>query len=224
MRIDVITLFPDLVRVPLGLSMMGRAQQQGALNLHVHDLRDHGIGKHRQVDDTPAGGGPGMVLKPEPLFAAIESLPPGGRIIITSPAGKRFDQATAQNLSTAPHLVFISGHYEGIDHRVIEHFQAEELSLGDYVLTNGALAAAVVIDAVARLLPCVLGHDQSAADDSHTTGLLEFPQYTRPVEFRGWRVPDILLSGHHAEIAKWRQAQALEKTTRVRPDLLTRKT
>lgn len=221
MRIDVITLFPDLVRVPMGLSMMGRAQQQGALDLHVHDLREHGLGKHRQVDDTPAGGGPGMVLRPEPLFAAIESLPPGGRIIVTSPAGKRFDQPTAQRLASEPHLVFVSGHYEGIDHRVIEHFQAEELSLGDYVLTNGAIAAVVMMDAIVRLLPGVLGDELSAVEESFgPTGLLEAPQYTKPAQFRSLAVPGVLLSGHHGKVAEWRSAQSLARTRQNRPDLL----
>ncbi len=221
MRIDVITLFPDLVRVPMGLSMMGRARQQGTLDLHVHDLREFGLGRHRQVDDTPAGGGPGMVLKPEPLFAALESLPPGGRLIITSPAGKRFDQAAAYRLAEEPHLVFVSGHYEGIDHRVIEHFQAEELSIGDYVLTNGAIAAVVMVDAIVRLLPGVLGHELSAVEESFgESGLLEAPQYTKPAEFRGLTVPEVLLSGHHGKVAEWRAAQSLERTRRNRPDLL----
>lgn len=221
MRIDVITLFPDLVRVPMGLSMMGRAQQQGALELHVHDLREFGLGRHRQVDDTPVGGGPGMVLKPEPLFAALESLPPGGRLIVTSPAGKRFDQAAARLLAAEPHLVFVSGHYEGIDHRVIEHFQAEELSLGDYVLTNGAIAAVVMMDAIVRLLPGVLGHELSPVEESFgESGLLEAPQYTKPAEFRGLAVPEVLLSGHHGKVAEWRAAQSLERTRRHRPDLL----
>lgn len=221
MRIDVITLFPDLVRVPMGLSMMGRAQQQGTLDLHVHDLRQFGLGRHRQVDDTPAGGGPGMVLKPEPLFAAVESLPPGGRLLVTSPAGKRFDQSTARRLAGEPHLVFISGHYEGIDHRVIEHFHAEELSIGDYVLTNGAIAAVVMIDAIVRLLPGVLGDELSAVDESFgPSGLLEAPQYTKPAEFRGLAVPEVLLSGHHGNVANWRAAQSLERTRQNRPDLL----
>ena len=221
MRIDVITLFPDLVRVPMGLSMMGRAQQQGALDLQVHDLREHGLGRHRQVDDTPVGGGPGMVLKPEPLFASIESLPAGGRLIVTSPAGKRFDQATARRLAAEPHLVFVSGHYEGIDHRVVEHFQAEEFSIGDYVLTNGAIAAVVMMDAIVRLLPGVLGDELSAVEASFgASGLLEAPQYTKPAEFRGLQVPEILLSGHHGKIAQWRAAQGLERTRQNRPDLL----
>ena len=221
MRIDVITLFPDLVRVPMGLSMMGRAQQQGALDLQVHDLREHGLGRHRQVDDTPVGGGPGMVLKPEPLFASIESLPAGGRLILTSPAGKRFDQATARRLAAEPHLVFVSGHYEGIDHRVVEHFQAEEFSIGDYVLTNGAIAAVVMMDAIVRLLPGVLGDELSAVEESFgASGLVEAPQYTKPAEFRGLQVPEILLSGHHGKIAQWRAAQGLERTRQNRPDLL----
>lgn len=222
MRIDVITLFPDLVRVPMSLSMMGRAQQQGALDLHVHDLREHGLGKHRQVDDTPTGGGPGMVLRPEPLFSALESLPSGGRVILTSPAGQRFDQATAQRLAQEPHLVFLSGHYEGIDHRVVEHWVQEELSLGDYVLTNGAIASVVMMDAVVRLLPGVLGDELSAVEESFgATGLLEAPQYTKPASFRGLDVPGILMSGNHALIAKWRDEQSLKRTRANRPDLLS---
>ncbi len=222
MRIDVITLFPDLVRVPMGLSMMGRAQQQGTLDLRVHDLREFGLGRHRQVDDTPAGGGPGMVLKPEPLFAAIESLPPGGHLIVASPAGRRFNQAAARRLAAEPHLVFISGHYEGIDQRVIEHFQAEELSIGDYVLTNGAIAAVVMMDAIVRLLPGVLGDELSAVEESFgDSGLLEAPQYTKPAEFRGLPVPEVLLSGHHGKVAAWRAAQAHARTRQNRPDLLS---
>lgn len=221
MRIDVITLFPDLVRVPMSLSMMGRAQQQGALDLHVHDLREHGLGKHRQVDDTPTGGGPGMVLRPEPIVAALEKLPPLGHVILTSPAGKRFDQATAQRLSQLPHLVFLSGHYEGIDHRVVDHWVHEELSLGDYVLTNGAIASVVMIDAIVRLLPGVLGDELSAVEESFGhTGLLEAPQYTKPATFRDLPVPEILLSGNHALIAQWRAEQSLARTRTNRPDLL----
>lgn len=221
MRIDVITLFPDLVRVPMSLSMMGRAQQQGTLDLRVHDLREHGLGKHRQVDDTPTGGGPGMVLRPEPIVAALEKLPPRGHVILTSPAGKRFDQATAQRLSQLPHLVFISGHYEGIDHRVVDHWVHEELSLGDYVLTNGAIASVVMIDAVVRLLPGVLGDELSAIEESFGhTGLLEAPQYTKPASFRDLPIPEILLSGNHALIAQWRAEQSLARTRNNRPDLL----
>lgn len=222
MRIDVITLFPELVLVPMNLSIMGRAQQQGAISLQVHDLRDHGLGRHRQVDDTPTGGGPGMVLRPEPLFAALEALPPGGHVILTSPAGKRFDQATAQRLSQEPHLVFLSGHYEGIDHRVVDQWVDEELSLGDYVLTNGAIASVVMMDAIVRLLPGVLGDELSAVDESFgPTGLLEAPQYTKPATFRNLAVPEVLLSGNHALIAKWRAEQGLQRTRRNRPDLLS---
>jgi len=222
MRIDVITLFPDLVRVPMSLSIMGRAQQQGALDLHVHDLREHGLGKHRQVDDTPTGGGPGMVLRPEPLFAALESLPPSGHVILTSPAGKRFDQATAQRLSGQSHLVFLSGHYEGVDHRVVDHWVDEELSLGDYVLTNGAIASVIMMDAIVRLLPGVLGDELSAVEESFgPTGLLEAPQYTKPASFREMNVPEALMSGNHALIAKWRAEQSLLRTQRNRPDLLS---
>jgi tRNA (guanine37-N1)-methyltransferase len=222
MRIDVITLFPDLVRVPMGLSMMGRAQQQGALDLHVHDLREHGLGKHRQVDDTPTGGGPGMVLRPEPLFAALEALPAGGHVILTSPAGKRFDQTTAQRLAGAPHLVFLSGHYEGVDHRVVDHWVQEELSLGDYVLTNGAIASVVMMDAIVRLLPGVLGDELSAVEESFgASGLLEAPQYTKPAVFRERPVPEVLLSGNHALIAQWRAEQSLARTRANRPDLLS---
>jgi tRNA (guanine37-N1)-methyltransferase len=222
MRIDVITLFPDLVRVPMGLSIMGRACAQGLVDLSVHDLREFGLGRHRQVDDTPAGGGPGMVLRPEPLFAAIESLPAGGRVIVTSPAGRRFDQAAARSLAAEPHLVFVSGHYEGIDQRVVEHFGAEEFSIGDYVLTNGAIAAVVMMDAIVRLLPGALGDELSAVEESFSEGLLEAPQYTKPAEFRAMRVPEVLLSGHHGRVAEWRREQGLERTRRNRPDLLER--
>ena len=263
MLIDVLSLFPQIAAAPLAESMIGKAQERGLLTIRSHNLRDWATDKHRTTDDTPYGGSPGMVLKCEPIFAAVEavrdlgskkedlgnphppctSLPPDAEgpsslpkssflkpksphslTLLMSPAGRPFTQRVAEELAQVPHLILLCGHYEGVDQRVIDHIIDGELSIGDYVLTNGALAAAVVIDAVARLLPGVLGHDQSAADDSHTTGLLEFPQYTRPVEFRGWRVPAILLSGHHAEIAKWRRQQALEKTARVRPDLLARKT
>jgi tRNA (guanine37-N1)-methyltransferase len=179
------------------------------------------------VDDAPFGGGQGMVMKPEPIFAAVESLRekseirnPKSEIILMSPAGKRLDQKMATELSREEHLIIICGHYEGVDHRVIEHLVDLEISIGDYVLTNGAIAAVVLVDAVVRLLPGVLGHEQSAADDSFSAGLLETPQYTRPAEFRGWKVPEVLLSGNHAEIEKWRKAQALRRTKQNRPDLL----
>jgi len=222
--IDILSLFPAIAAAPLGESIIGKAQERGLVTIRSHNLRDWATDKHRTTDDTPYGGSPGMVLKCEPVFAAVEQLrTPQSRVLLMSPAGQPFTQRLAEDLVKMPHLILLCGHYEGVDQRVIDHLIDGELSIGDYVLTNGALAAAVITDALVRLLPGVLGHADSAADDSHTTGLLEFPQYTRPVEFRGWRVPDILLSGHHAEIAKWRRAQALEKTARVRPDLLPEK-
>ncbi len=225
MRIDILTLFPEICRAPLNESMMKRAQESGALDLQIHNLRDWTTDKHHVVDDAPFGGGQGMVMKPEPIFAAVENLQSKienreSKIVLMSPAGRRLDQKMATELSTAPHLLIVCGHYEGVDHRVIEHLVDEEISIGDYVLTNGAIAAVVLVDAVARLLPGVLGDEQSAVDDSFSEGLLEGPQYTRPAEFRGWKVPDILLSGNHAAIAKWRKEQARERTAKNRPDLL----
>ena len=221
MLIDVLSLFPNIAAAPLAESMIGKAQERGLITIRSHNLRDWATDKHRTTDDTPYGGSQGMVLKCEPIFAAVEELrTPESRVLLLSPAGLPFTQSVARELVKVPHLILLAGHYEGVDQRVIDHLIDGEISIGDYVLTNGALAAAVVIDAIARLIPGVLGHDQSASDDSHSAGLLEFPQYTRPVEYRGWRVPDVLLSGHHAEIAKWRAARALEKTARVRPDLL----
>lgn len=225
MRLDVITLFPELVTVPMGTSIMRRAQEKQAIQLGVHDLREFGLGKHRQVDDTPCGGGQGMVLRPEPLFAALERVnTENSRIILTSPAGHRFDQATAQRLSGEQHLVFISGHYEGVDQRVIDHWVDEEISLGDYVLTNGAIAAVVMMDAIVRLLPGVLGDEMSAVEESFgPTGLLEAPQFTKPAEFLGMAVPEVLLGGNHGKISEWRARQSLERTRRMRPDLLESK-
>ena len=201
------------------------------VDLHIHNLRDWTTDKHHIVDDAPFGGGQGMVMKPEPIFAAVEELRDPAKktsniqlarskVILMSPAGQRFDQRMATELSREPHLIIICGHYEGIDHRVIEHLVDAEISIGDYVLTNGAIAAVVLVDAVVRLLPGVLGHEQSAADDSFSAGLLEAPQYTRPAEFRSWKVPDVLLSGNHAEIAAWRKEKALRRTRENRPDLL----
>jgi tRNA (guanine37-N1)-methyltransferase len=221
MRIDILTLFPEVCRAPLNESMMKRAQTGGALDLRIHNLRDWTTDKHRMADDAPFGGGQGMVMKPEPIFAAVESLKSEETtVVLMTPQGKRFTQTLASEFSQRPHLVIICGHYEGIDHRVTEHLAETEISIGDYVLTNGAIAAVVVVDAVARLLPGVLGHDQSAADDSFSHGLLEAPQYTRPAEFRGWKVPEVLLSGNHAEIAAWRKEQAVKRTQQNRPDLL----
>jgi tRNA (guanine37-N1)-methyltransferase len=221
-QLDVITLFPELINVPMRTSIMGRAQEKGAVSVGVHDLRENGLGKHKQVDDTPYGGGQGMLLRPEPLFAALEKIhTPTSRVLLMSPAGNRFDQATARRLSTEEHLIFISGHYEGIDQRVVDHWVDEELSLGDYVLTNGSIAAVIVMDAIVRLLPGVLGDDMSAVEESFgQSGLLEAPHYTKPAEFQGLKVPEILLSGNHGKIAQWRHEQALERTRLMRPDLL----
>jgi tRNA (guanine37-N1)-methyltransferase len=242
-KIDILTLFPDICRVPLGESIMKRAQENGIIDLRIHNLRDWTTDKHHIVDDAPFGGGQGMVMKPEPIFAAVEELCGAKentadtqrpalevqqskiengkpKVIVMSPAGRRFDQQMATELSRESHLVIICGHYEGVDHRVIEHLVDLEISIGDYVLTNGAIAAVVFVDAIARLLPGVLGHEQSAADDSFNDGLLEAPQYTRPAEFRGWKVPQVLVSGNHAEIAKWRDEQAMKRTRENRPDLL----
>jgi tRNA (guanine37-N1)-methyltransferase len=224
MRIDIVTLFPEICRAPLSESMMKRAQENRIVELHIHNLRDWTTDKHHVVDDAPFGGGQGMVMKPEPIFAAVEDLKSQianrkSQILLMSPAGRRLDQQMAQQLSQESHLIIISGHYEGVDHRVIEHLVDLEISIGDYVLTNGAIAAAVLVDSIVRLLPGTLGHEQSAADDSFSDGLLEAPQYTRPADFRGWKIPDVLLSGNHAEIAKWRKEQAIKRTRENRPDL-----
>ena len=224
MQIDILTLFPEICRAPLSESMMKRAQENKIVDLRIHNLREWTTDKHHIVDDAPFGGGQGMVMKPEPIFAAVEELRGASgdksKIILMSPAGRRFNQQIAGELSRESHLIIVCGHYEGVDHRVIEHLIDLEVSIGDYVLTNGAVAAVVLVDAVVRLMPGVLGHEQSAADDSFSRGLLEAPQYTRPAEFRGWKVPDVLLSGNHAEIAAWRKTQALQRTRENRPDLL----
>jgi len=221
MKIDILTLFPDICRAPLSESIMKRAQEHRIVDLRIHNLRDWTSDKHHIVDDAPFGGGQGMVMKPEPIFAAVEDLRnSSSKVVLMSPAGHRFDQQTATQLSKELHLIIICGHYEGVDHRVIEHLVHLEISIGDYVLTNGAISAVVVVDAIVRLLPGALGHEQSAIDDSFDHGLLEAPQYTRPAEFRGWKVPQVLLSGNHAEIAKWRKEQAIKRTQQNRPDLL----
>jgi tRNA (guanine37-N1)-methyltransferase len=220
-KIDILTLFPDICRAPLNESIMKRAQENGIVDLRIHNLRDWTTDKHHIVDDTPFGGGQGMIMKPDPIFAAVESLRnQESRVVLMSPAGHRFNQQTARQFSQESHLIIICGHYEGVDHRVIEHLVDLEISIGDYVLTNGAIAAVVIVDATVRLLPGALGHKQSAVDDSFNRGLLEAPQYTRPAEFRDWKVPEVLLSGNHAEIAKWRSEQALKRTRENRPDLL----
>jgi tRNA (guanine37-N1)-methyltransferase len=221
-RVDLITLFPELCRAPLGESIMRRAQESGALNLQIHNLRDWTTDRHHVVDDAPFGGGQGMVMKPEPIFAAVESLRgDDSTVVLMSPQGKRFHQEMAREFSGRSHLIIICGHYEGIDHRVVEHLADAEISIGDYVLTNGAIAAVVVVDAVVRLVPGVLGDEKSAREDSFSGNLLEAPQYTRPADFRGWKVPPVLLSGHHAEIAAWRKREAEDRTRRNRPDLLS---
>lgn len=221
MRVDIITLFPEICRAPLHESMMKRAQASGSLELRLHNLRDWTSDKHHVVDDAPFGGGQGMVMKPEPIFAAVESLrAQDSLVILMTPQGERFSQAMAKSWAQRSHLIIVCGHYEGIDHRVTEHLIDQEVSIGDYVLTNGAIAAVVVVDAVTRLLPGVLGHELSAQEDSFQDGLLEGPHYTRPSEFRGWKVPEVLLGGNHAEIAAWRQEQGRVRTEKNRPDLL----
>ena len=206
--------------------MMKRAQESKIVDLRIHNLRDWTKDKHHIVDDAPFGGGQGMVMKPEPIFAAVEDLKQSAiknqqsKIILMSPPGRRLNQKIATDLSKEWHLIVICGHYEGVDQRVVEHLVDLEISIGDYVLTNGAIAAVVLVDAVVRLLPGVLGHERSAVDDSFAAGSLEGPQYTRPAEFRGWKVPQVLLSGNHAEIAKWRIEEARKRTKQNRPDLL----
>lgn len=220
MRIDVISIFGDYL-APLRLSLVGRAIADGLIDLEVHDLRDFTHDRHRTVDDKPFGGGAGMVLKPEPIFEAAEHLANDRtRVILMDPAGRRFDQKLAQELAREEHLLLICGSYEGVDERVREMLVDDELSIGDYVLTNGGLPAMVVIDVVTRLLPGALGDETSAADESFSQGLLEYPHYTRPAEFRGMQVPEVLLSGNHAEIRRWRENQAQLRTAKRRPDLL----
>jgi tRNA (guanine37-N1)-methyltransferase len=228
-RIDVITLFPEIIGGPLDVSILGRAQRAGQVEICLHQLRDYATDKHRTVDEKPYGGGPGMLLKCEPIFAAVEDVQAKaakpGRVILLTPGGPKFDQAKARELASLDRIVFVCGHYEGIDERVREHLVDEELCIGDFVLTNGALAALVVIDAVVRLLPNVVGNETSTLSESFSEDRpgLEGPQYTRPEEFRGWRVPEILLSGHHEKIESWSHEQGLQRTERVRPDLLNKK-
>jgi tRNA (guanine37-N1)-methyltransferase len=226
MRIDVITLFPEILRGPLDASILGRAQRGGQAEIVLHQLRDYATDKHHTVDEKPYGGGPGMLLKCEPIFAAVQDVQSKaakpGRVILLSPGGARFDQAKARELAGLERVVFICGHYEGVDERVREHLVEEELSIGDFILTNGALSALVVIDAVVRLLPYVVGNEASTLCESFSAERpwLEGPQYTRPEEFRGWRVPEILLSGHHGKIQEWSHEQSRLRTEQIRPDLL----
>ena len=221
MRIDVLTLFPAMFAGPLDESIIKRARARGRLDLSIHNLRDYAHDRHQTLDDRPFGGGPGMLLKPEPIFEAVEALArQPTRVILASPAGRTFNQAIARDLAAQEHLLLIAGHYEGFDERVRDQLADDELSIGDYVLTNGGLPVMVIIDAVARLLPGVLGDQESACEESFSHGLLEYPQYTRPAEFRGLKVPEVLLSGNHAEIARWRAEQARLRTLERRPDLL----
>ena len=220
MKIDVLTLFPEMFVGPLDASIVQRARETGMLNFRVINLRDYTHDRHKTVDDRPFGGGPGMLLKPEPIFEAVESLAEENtRVILLSPSGRTFNQSIARELSKESHLLMLSGSYEGFDERIRDQLADDELSIGDYVLTNGALPAMVIVDAVTRLLPGVLGDDASSVDESFSHGRLEYPQYTRPAEFRGLKVPDVLLSGNHAEIEKWRLEQSRIRTRKRRPDL-----
>jgi tRNA (guanine37-N1)-methyltransferase len=221
MRIDVVTIFPGMLEGPLRESLLGKAIADGLVEVRLHDLRDFTEDRHRTVDDESFGGGPGMVMKPEPWFAAVESLGEDrGRVILLSPAGRRLDRDLVHELSGEPHLTLLSGRYEGVDERVVEGLPAEEISIGDYVLSGGELPALVLIEAVTRLIPGVIGREESHERDSFEDGLLDHPHYTRPAEFRGMVVPEVLRSGHHAEIERWRREAALDKTRRNRPDLL----
>ncbi|HKZ86359.1 MAG TPA: tRNA (guanosine(37)-N1)-methyltransferase TrmD [Anaerolineae bacterium] len=244
MRFDIFTLFPSIFVSPLQESILKRAIEAGLLDVRVHNIRDYATDKHHVADDYPYGGGGGMVMKPEPIFAAVETVlevrswklevgsgalqPPTSNlqsptpIILLTPQGRLFNQAIARELARYERIALICGRYEGVDERVREHLATDEISIGDYVLTGGELAALVIVDAVSRLLPGVLGDAGAAADDSHAEGLLEYPHYTRPPDFQGWKVPDVLLSGNHAEIARWRRRQSLLRTLRRRPELLAR--
>jgi tRNA (guanine37-N1)-methyltransferase len=224
MLFDVFSLFPQLFRPYLETSILQRAIENKLLDVQLHDIRDWTVDRHHVTDDTPYGGGGGMVMKPEPVFAAVESIlgkPPVCPVILMTPQGRIFTQKVAKELSGYTHIALVCGRYEGIDERIRQHLVTDEISIGDYVLTGGELPALAVIDAVARLIPGVLGDPDGALDDSHASGLLEYPHYTRPPEFRRWRVPDVLISGNHAEIARWRREQSLLRTYQRRPDLLT---
>jgi tRNA (guanine37-N1)-methyltransferase len=224
LKIDVVTIFPKMVEAPLAEGIVARAIARGIVDVRVHDLRDFTADRHRVVDDMPFGGGPGMVLKPEPLFVAVDRIGEQrgtpSAVILTSPDGERLTHAVAERLSKLEHLLILCGRYEGVDERVREHLATDVISIGDYVLSGGELPALVILDAVARLIPGVVGDQSSVTGDTFASGLLDFPQYTRPAEFRGHVVPPVLLSGHHKEIEKWRRQQALERTRTHRPDLL----
>ncbi len=221
MHFDIFTLFPGMFQGPFSESILKRAQERGLLEIALHDIRAVTTDKHHMVDDYPYGGGAGMVMKPEPIFAAIETVHQGGPIILLTPQGRVFNQGIAHELAQEPRITLLCGHYEGIDDRVNQHLVTDEISIGDYVLTGGELGAMIIVDAVSRLLPGVLT-EGSTDDESHSNNLLEYPQYTRPAEFRGWRVPDVLLSGNHAQIERWRRKEALRKTRARRPDLFAR--
>ena len=225
MRIDILTLFPEMFRGPFDHSIIGRARERGLLEINLINIRDFAANKHRTVDHPPFGGGAGMVMEPGPVCAALEWIArrdgrPPERVILLCPQGRPFNQREARALATLPHLVLVCGHYEGVDERVREAFVTEEISIGDYVLTGGEPAAVVVVDAVARLVPGVLGSEEATLDESYARGLLEYPQYTRPRVYREWEVPEVLLSGNHQEIARWRREQAIIRTLQRRPDLL----
>lgn len=222
MRIDVFTIFPEYLAGPLEVALLGKARARGIVDVRVHDLRDWADDRHRSVDDAPFGGGAGMVMMPGPIFAAVEAVAPPRPLLALSPSGRRFTQEVAAELARAEGFSLLCGRYEGVDQRVAEHCCDGELSIGDYVLPGGEAAALVVIETVTRLVPGVLGNEASAEQESFAEGLLEYPQYTRPAEFRGWRVPEVLLSGDHARITRWRRAQSLRRTLERRPDLLGR--
>ena len=221
MLIDILSLFPEYFQGPFEVSILKRAIEKGLINVRLTDVRDFAEGKHRKVDDRPYGGGPGMVLMPKPMVQAIRSVrTEGAYVVYLSPQGKPLNAATCERLASKPHLILVCGHYEGLDQRVIEKEVDEEISIGDYVLTNGCLASIVLVDAVTRFIPGVLGHEEAAARDSFQNGIFEGPLYTRPEEFEGMKVPDVLVGGNHAEIERWRRKKGLEKTEKVRPELL----
>jgi len=222
MRIHILTLFPAMFSGPFSESIVKRAVDQGLVEISIYNIRDYTSDRHHVVDDSPYGGGPGMVLKPEPIFKAVEAVrgETGMPVILLTPQGKLFSHRVAEELAQNEEMILVCGHYEGVDERVREHLVTDEISIGDYILSGGELAAMVVVDAVVRQVPGVLGSEESVEDDSHAKGLLEYPQYTRPQSFHNWEVPEVLLSGNHAEIARWRRIQSLKRTLRRRPDLL----
>ena len=222
MHFDIFTLFPEMFQGPFSESILKRAQERGLLSIALHNIRDATSDKHHVVDDYPYGGGAGMVMKPDPIFAAVEAVYSSGPIILLTPQGRLFTQQVARELAQEERITLICGHYEGVDERVRRHLVTDELSIGDFVLTGGELPAMIVVDATSRLLPGVLNGEESTLEESHSAGLLEYPHYTRPPEFRGWRVPDVLLSGNHAEIAKWRRKESIRRTRERRPDLFAK--